>query len=135
MRVNRMMNSDMEDNVPPDSVRPFEDLIREIDFNGERFIPAQRIASLCFNYNEDTVKNCAKMWINNGYDYKMWYVFQTDILKPKRHECTVGVSRFFDISIYHKIGDVEPKSNVGMPPSNQVELVKNLIKWGFITVK
>lgn len=114
MRTNRMMNSDMEDNVPSEKVRPFDDLIREIEFNGERFIPAQRIAALCFNYNEDSVKNCAEMWINNGYDHKMWYVFQTNILKPKRHECSMSISRLFNISIYHKIGDVEPKSNVGI---------------------
>jgi hypothetical protein len=116
-------------NVLADGVRPFDDLIKEIEFEGEKFIPAEKIAALCFNYNEKAVKNKAKMWVNNSYDYTMWYVFQTNILKPNKHQCSIGISRNFDVSIYHKIGD---KSNIGMPPSNQVETVKNLIRWGFV---
>lgn len=122
-------------NVLAEGVRPFEDLIMEIEFDGEKFIPAQKIAALCFNYNEKTVKNKAKMWVNNSYDYTMWYVFQTNILKPKKHQCSIGIGRDFDIRTYHIIGDEEPKSNVGMPPSNQVEIVKNLIRWGFVAFR
>ena len=121
--------------VLADGVRPFDDLIEEIEFDGEKFIPAQKIAALCFNYNEKAVKNKAKMWVNNSYDYTMWYVFQTNILKPKKHQCSIGISRNFDVSTYHRIGDEEPKSNVGMPPSNQVEIVKNLIRWGFVAFR
>jgi hypothetical protein len=43
-----------------DGVRPFDELIKEIEFDGEKFIPAQKIAALCFNYNEKAVKNKAK---------------------------------------------------------------------------
>jgi hypothetical protein len=116
-------------------VRPFDELIKEIEFEGEKFIPAQKIAALCFNYNEKTVKNKAKMWVNNLYDYTMWYVFQTNILKPKKHQCSIGISRNFDVIVYQRIGDEEPKSNVGMPPSNQAEIVKNLIRWGFVAFR
>ena len=121
--------------VLAEGVRPFEDLIKEIEFEGEKFVPAQKIAALCFNYNEKTVKNKAQMWVNSTYDCRMWYLFETNILKPKKHQCSIGISRNFDISTYHRIGEEEPKSNVGMPPSNQVEIVKNLIKWGFIAFR
>lgn len=50
-------------NLLAEGVRPFDDLIKEIEFEGERFIPAQKIAALCFNYNEKAVKNKAKMWV------------------------------------------------------------------------
>ena len=63
-------------NVLAEGIRPFDDLIKEIEFDGEKFIPAQKIAALCFNYNEKAVKNKAEMWVNNSYDYNMWYVFQ-----------------------------------------------------------
>lgn len=122
-------------NVLSEGVRPFDDLIKQIEFEGEKFIPAQKIAALCFNYNEEVVNNKAKMWVNNSYDYTMWYVFQTNILKPKKHQCSIGISRNFDVSTYHRIGDEEPKSNVGMSPSNQVEIVKNLIRWGFVAFR
>lgn len=36
-------------NVLADGVRQFDDLIKEIEFDGEKFIPAQKIAALCFN--------------------------------------------------------------------------------------
>jgi hypothetical protein len=113
-------------------IRPFDDLIKEIEFDGKKFIPAQKIAALCFNYNDKVVKNKVKMWINDSYDYSMWYVFQTTILKPTKHECSIGISRNFDITIYHKVEFEKSNSNVGMPSSNQVEIVKNLIHWGFI---
>jgi hypothetical protein len=32
-----------------------------------------------------------------------------------------------------KIDNKEPESNIGIPASNQVEIVKNLIKWNFVT--
>jgi hypothetical protein len=121
--------------VLAEGVRPFTDLIKEIEFEGKKFIPAQKIAALCFNYNEKAVKNKCQMWVNESYDCRMWYLFQTNILKPKKHQCSIGISRNFDISTYHRIGDEEPKSNVGMPPSNQVDIVKNLMRWGFIAFR
>lgn len=113
-------------------VRPFDDLIKEINFDGEKFIPAQKIASLCFNYTNGVVKNKSKMWVNNSYDYCVWYVFETNILKPKKHQCSISISRLFDVATYHIIDGKESSSNVGIPASNQVEVVKRLIKWGFV---
>lgn len=116
------------------AVRPFDDLIKEIEFDGEKFIPAQKIAALCFNYKDNAVKQNPKMWVNASYDYSMWYQFETNIMKPLKHECSIGISRNFDITTYFKIGAEEAKKNIGMPAYNQVEIMKNLIKWGFIAL-
>ena len=118
-----------KDNTPK---RPFEDLINVIEFNGEKFIPAKKIAALCFNYNEKTVECEAKMWVNDSYDCRMWYSFETNILRPIKHECSIGISRDFDISIYNKNGEIKLNAR---PASNQVEIFKNLIKWGFISTQ
>ena len=94
------------------ALRPFTDLIIVIEVEGDKFIPAAKIASLCFNYNDETVKYNAEMWINNSYDMAMWYHFETKILQPKTHSCSIGVSRNFDISTYMKIDNDEPKTNI-----------------------
>ena len=111
-------------------IRPFTDLITEIEIDNEVFVPIQKIAALCFNYNEEVVKNKAKMWVNESYDMRAWFTFETNILKPKNHQCSVAIDRNFDITIYHKVN--QESSNTGMSPSNQVGIFKNLIKWGFI---
>lgn len=49
-----------ETNSTTNGVRPFGDLIKKIEFEGKKFVPAVKIASLCFNYNEKTVKTKAK---------------------------------------------------------------------------
>ncbi len=112
-------------------IRPFEDLIKEIEVDGEKFIPAQKIAALCFNYSGQTVQHKAQMWVNSSYDCAMWYLFETKILQPKKHLCSVGIYRSFDIRTYHEFDDSKQKSGA-MPPCNQVEIVKLLIKWGFV---
>jgi len=110
--------------------RPFEDLIEVIECNGEVLIPAEKIAQLCFNYNEKTVRKEYRMWVNDSYDHTMWYSFETDILKPRKHLCSIGIDRFFNVKTYHKIEGVK-SSNCGMPASNQVEIVGLLARWGF----
>ena len=111
-------------------LRPLDDLISEIEIDGEKFIPMHRIAALCFNYNVDTVKNEAKMFINDGYDYNLWYSFETNILLPKKHTCYISVSRTYDIRIYHEIDGI--KSDTADSHSNQVKVIKYLRNWGFI---
>jgi len=110
--------------------RPFDDLVKSIEVDGVTLIPAEKIAQLCFNYNEKTVKNNSRMWVNNAYDFTMWYSFETDILKPKKHLCSIGVDRFFNVKTYHNIEGVK-SSNCGMPASNQVEIVGLLARCGF----
>jgi hypothetical protein len=114
------------------TLRPFTDLIQEIEVDGQKFIPAAKIAALCYNYNEKTVKNKVRMWINESYDCALWYNFETKILAPKKHHCYFSISRNFDITTYMTIDNESLKSNVGMPASNQVKIVQLLIKWGFV---
>jgi hypothetical protein len=114
--------------------RPFDDLIKEIEVDGEKFVPAAKIAALCFNYNDKAVKKKSKCWINNSYDYMLWYNFETNILKPKKHHCYIGIDRNYNVKMNMKIDDVEP-NNIGMPVSNQIEIVKLLMKWGFVACR
>jgi hypothetical protein len=111
--------------------RPFEDLIKEIEVDGEKFVPAAKIAALCFNYNDEAVKKKSKCWINNSYDYMLWYNFETNILKTKKHHCYIGIDRNYNVKMNMKIDNVEP-NNIGMPVSNQIEIVKLLMKCGFV---
>ncbi|MFA7307609.1 MAG: hypothetical protein WC026_13155 [Hyphomicrobium sp.] len=113
-------------------LRPFDDLIKEIEFEGEKFIPSAKIAALCFNYNEKAVKYKAKFWINNSYDYMLWYNFETKILAPKKMSCYIGIDRSFNISMDFIIDGKKPMTNTGTPVYNQIKIVKLLIKWGFI---
>ena len=110
--------------------RSFDDLVKPIEADGVILIPAERIARLCFNYNEKTVKNKCRMWVNNSYDFTAWYTFETDILKPKIHLCSVGIDRDFNVRTYDSVNGVK-SSNCGMPASNQVEIVGLLIRCGF----
>ncbi len=114
-------------------MRPFTDLIVEIEFEGEKFIPAAKIAELCFNYNEKTVAREAQMWVNEGYDCAMWYKFKTGMAGGE-HLCSMGINRSFDIRTYHKFGKEAEQNSVGWAPCNQVEIFKLLLKWGFINL-
>lgn len=123
------LSNEISSNV---SVRPFGDLINEIEFEGEKFMPAAKIAALCFNYNDKTVNNKAMCWINDCYDYMMWYNFETNILSPKTHHCYIGIDRDYNIKMNMRIDNKDADSNIGMPVCNQIEIVKLLMKWGFI---
>jgi hypothetical protein len=57
-------------------------------------------------------------------------MFETKILEPKSHKCSTVIFQNFNIWIYHIIDN--NSNNTGLPASNQIEIVKNLIKWGFI---
>lgn len=57
-------------------------------------------------------------------------MFETKILEPKSHKYSIVIFQNFNIWIYHIIDN--NSNNTGLPASNQIEIVKNLIKWGFI---
>ena len=44
-------------------LRPFEDLIKPIEYQGNTFIPIEVIAGLAFNHNAKTVKD-SEIWLN-----------------------------------------------------------------------
>lgn len=113
-------------------IRNFVDLINEIEIDGEKFIPIQKIAALAFNYNDNCVKNNFNVWINNSYDFAIYYTFETNILKPKKHLCKVMIFRNYDICTYIEIDNKKSESNIGIPACNQIEIFNNLRKWNFI---
>lgn len=108
-------------------MKDFEELTKE---NADKVIPLVIIAQLAFNYNEKAVTQNAKFWVNDGYDGCCWYVFEPNFSKYN-YKCKLGISRNFDISVYHKIND-QPQSNVGMPAYNQLDIFKKLVEWGFV---
>lgn len=112
-------------------MRPFEDLIKPIEVDGNTFVPAARIAIEAFNYSKTIIHYKSGRWINGGYDNLLWYTFETNIMKPKSHVCSLSISRGYDIAIYHTIGGVEGR-NTGIPANNQVKIFRLLEKWGFI---
>ena len=113
--------------------RDFEYLTREIEFEGKNIIPIQEIAKLAFNYNAETVEINFKKWVNNIYDRCAWYTFETNIFKPKKHECLIYIDRSFNIGMNFKI-DGYGKDNIGMPVHNQVKIFRLLQKLEFIAL-
>lgn len=113
----------------PKRVRHFEDLIKEIEVDGKKFIPMVEIAQLCFNYNEDAVRNDATMFVNSGYDFAAKYRFVTKIAGG----CTCLVLIFRDFTIWTDIQvNKNPKEASVRPAANQVKIFFLLLKWGFI---
>lgn len=118
-------------------LRAFEDLINEIEVNGERFVPIERIAALAFNYPEKTVRIKAFSGVNSGYDRMAKIVFETRILSPQRNVCLLTISRNFNIAIYMEVAEQGEKAvfgskSIGMPAANQLEIFRKLKEWRFI---
>jgi len=78
-----------------------------------------------------TKRKC-KMWVNNGYDFAMWYSFELQMKPDLKCRYSIGIYRNYDIAVHIKCNDVASPTNTGMPASNQVEIVKCLIEWGFV---
>jgi len=113
-------------------VREFKELIEPIVINGKRFVPAQRLAQLAFNMTARATKKKCKMWVNNGYDFAMWYLYELKLTEDLTCSYSLAIFRNYDVETRIKTNGFEPVSNVGMPASNQVKIVKSLIEWGFI---
>ena len=106
--------------------REFDDLIKEIEVNGEKFIPVIKIAALAFNYNENAVQKKSKSWVNDSYDCACWHTFEPKIIEG--HKCMLHIWRDFCIGNYHVIGETKTE----FPSSNQVKIFKLLQEWNFI---
>ena len=105
-------------------LRPFEDLIKPIEYDGKTFVPIEEIAKLACN-NNSFVKNIEtfterenRKRIANKYRAEI-------IIKDMSYESvTVTIEKSFRITLWIE-GD-------WIPHFNQVQIVKNLIKWGFV---
>lgn len=97
-------------------LRPFDDLIKTIEIDGEVFCPIEEIAKLAICVGE--VKN-VKTFALKGCD-AIFYgetSFSNSGIK-------IIINTEFDIELYDEYGISKNY--------NQVQIVKNLIKWGFI---
>lgn len=109
--------------------RHFNQLIQEIEYEGEKFIPMVKIAALAFNYNEQTVLKNAKFWINKSYDCSAWHIFDLYQLDTNIKKGLLQIWDDYTISTYIEINH---KTHLGYF-CNQVKVFQLLTKWGFIT--
>jgi len=96
-------------------LRPFEDLIKTIEVDGKVFCPIEAIAKLAVCVG--TLKGDKNPLIS--YFNAYWSGFDSF-----GHCFKIVIDKIFDIELYfdHDTYIV----------SNQVQIVKNLIKWGFV---
>lgn len=106
------------------TVRPFSDLIEEIEIDGERFIPITKIAKLAFNDHNPEKPNNIKIWINKDYDGRAWYIskLMTDI------DRLISIDQNFDVRKYYET----QKKTYEQAPANQMQIFRELVKWGFL---
>lgn len=98
-------------------LRPFEDLIKTIEYDGEAFVPIEEIAKMALG------KKIKKSGIGIIKRVKICYI------NHKNKEGLVKqilVDRNFNV-MYYCVIDIDM-----LVTKNQVQIVKNLIKWGFI---
>lgn len=107
-------------------MRPFGDLIKQIEYEGKVFVPIQRIVALAFNYNVGTVLNEYEMWINDSYDHALHYTFESKIVDA---DMGVIMQDNFDLWVRIKLKGNESKITTAC---NQIEIFRSLVKWGFI---
>lgn len=106
-------------------LRKFEELITEIEHDGERFVPIEEIAKLAVSHRNFFKDNIA---VESSFNKK-----------NNTHNCIVTSSSFviklfveiekFNVNLYEVY---EGNILYSMPFYNQVLIVKNLIKWGFV---
>jgi len=105
-------------------LRPFEDLIKTIDIDGKVFVPIEVIAELAFDNNNKLHLNTSIQKIESG----IFLFSEVTINKsfPLDNDIFImTVDTDYDVSI---IEDTQNEQSI----VNQVQIVKNLIKWGFI---
>ena len=107
------------------NLRPFEDLIKTIEYDGKTFVPIEVIAKLAIkNYyqRECLIKSLLIVPIT---DFTTCFA---EFIDKHQHILFIVIYNNFDIIV--KIPD---NANLLINPTkNQVQIVKNLIKWGFV---
>lgn len=98
------------------TLRPFEDLIKPIEYDGETFIPIERIAELAIPRTmKDIVIRKGRGWRAINFSCKHSGI-----------KFNVSLGKNFNVIIYNYSNFKDEKIY------NQVKIVKSLIKWGFI---
>ena len=103
------------------NLRPFEDLIKTIEYDGETFIPIEEIAKTAMSDITDSTTKVLGMSISKFGVAECIinrHVYETDI------KYCFYVTDTFNVFCNHNLEK--------MSVFNQVQIVKNLIKWGFV---
>jgi len=110
-------------------LRPFDDLATMITHKGEKFVPIQKLASLAFNYNDETTSKDAQSWVNDQYDLRAWHTFNCQICHAD-DRYSFYIERDFSCGIYLNL--FLEKSKNALPAYNQVDIIKRLKEWRFL---
>ena len=99
--------------------RPFEDLIKPIEIDGETFVPIEEIAKLATGDKENL--KFGKPLFKGSKSYP----FMTLLIKYKGGEKQIFlIEDDFEIALFDNYALIRHHY--------QVQIVKNLIKWGFV---
>lgn len=102
-------------------MRKFEELIQEIEHDWERFVPIEEIAKLAF-FREISKEFSPKSWVNDQENNVTMEFYRSFGNKTYTLTTTIWEDGNIRISIDNNL----------YVPGNQVQIVKNLIKWGFV---
>jgi hypothetical protein len=113
-------------------LRPFEDLIKEIEIDGERFVPIEEIAKLATGYFQNKKyfkivksKSIKRKWFRISEKLGGGYI--QDITITENYSIADSDNMSIKSVMYDENWKVFSESYY-----NKFQIVKNLIKWGFI---
>ena len=106
--------------------RPFTDLIKEIEVNGEKFVPIVKLAAFAFALTEQPTELSSFL---DG-QRSCWHTFAAPQFSQPR---AIQVRRNFDIICYRVITGINITNSDGvLPTGHQVKLFNLLKEWNFI---
>ena len=101
------------------TLRPFEDLIKPMEIDGKTFVPIEEIAKLAVSPEVQAV-TFGKHKINEN-------IVHTVVKGHRNTKLGFSIAKNYSVYVYHLnvfLGNTDVY--------NQVQIVKNLIKWGFV---
>lgn len=102
------------------TLRPFEDIIKEIEFEGETFVPIEEIAKISFSHVDSKKIKLVES------DFSPNHIICYFKIAASTANFIVSINSIFDIYITYLIDTEKIETH------RQVKIVKSLIKWGFI---
>ena len=110
-------------------LRPFEDLIKTIEYDGKTFVPIEEIFLIqLFKENKKGISFIKSKTTSNQF---RWVKISTSSLNEFTHTLRIRITTddniFFEMSLWKDGLFIK-----NMPIYGIVQIVKNLIKWGFV---
>lgn len=114
-----------KDNYKP-ILRPLSDLTKEIEVNGERFVPMQQLYEMAYIHILDKIYNPYTVELCDYDDYETHgLVAREETGERNGFTLNVGSNKFqFDMSLNNEV-------NNGRYHINQMELINKLYEWKF----